>query len=52
MQDRQDILKMLNEYFNWFDSKDTYQYSPYESNHMMRSLRFFEVSRFEIDSGI
>ncbi|MFC4407962.1 hypothetical protein [Haloarchaeobius iranensis] len=52
MEDRENILKMLNEYFNWFNSKDTYQYSPYESNHMMTSLRFFEVSNFEIDSGV
>lgn len=50
--DRKDVLRMLNDYFNWFNSKETYRYSPYESNHLIKSIRYFEVSNFGIDSGI
>lgn len=50
--DKLNLVQMLNEYFNWFDSRDEYQYSPYDSNHLIDSLRYYEIGEFRVDSGI
>lgn len=46
---RVDLMNMLNEYFNWFDSRDEYRYSPYDSNHMIDALRYFEIGEYSVN---
>lgn len=45
---RVDLMELLNEYFNWFDKRDEYRYSPYDSNHLIDSLRYFEIGSYSV----
>lgn len=48
---RRDLLTFLNEYFNWYDSQTGYRYKPYKSNHLIDSLRYFEIYDHPVDPG-
>lgn len=52
IETRLELIELLNEYFNWYDSETGYRYKPYDSNHLIDFLRYFEIEDFPVDPGI
>ena len=45
---RIDTVKMLKEYFDWYDSHYRYDYSPYSAGHYEATLDYFDVDESQL----
>jgi hypothetical protein len=49
--DRVEMIEMLVDYFDWYEGKHRYQYSPKKSGHLDSCLDYFEVNLSDINNS-
>lgn len=45
---RIDVLRMLNDYFDWYDGNYRYRYEPYDRGHFEMALDYFEIDPADV----
>lgn len=45
---RVETVEMLSDYFDWYDSKRKYQYSPHAQSHLDKAVNYFQVDQTDL----